>query len=626
MRLERGREPDAADRHHRSDHLVGGHHERLGLFGDDRQARPGLAGGAHHHHRRSPGAPAADVHHVPRAQRRERRLAARRLVVAAPPFGVTLGAVLPDVAERADRQLPLLVESGLEPLSARLEAHDVAIGLVLRERAVEQAVGLLGAVRPHQVGSHVVRRAERRPEVEGPAGRQFGDPLERHERTPQHHRLTDVVDAPPPGPPRELGVLPRRQHLVVVTGELGQLLDHHGPRRHVDADGEGLGGEHHLEQAGGEALLDGLLERRHHPGVVRCDTGLEPGDQLPVAEHGQVGVVQGGQALIDDRPDGLALGGRGEAHTGGGRPRRLVALVAAEDEEDRRQHRALGEQVDRLQPPRRVEHPLPAPPRRSAKRAASAYRLGVDAAGVGVGHPVDERRQELQAVVRAVADEVVVVEAHRPARLDDGGRRAPHRLDPRRQLAGVADRGGQAHQPHVAGEVDDHLLPHRAAVGVLQEVHLVEHHQPEVVEGRRAGVDHVAQHLGGHHHRRRVAVHHVVAGQQADLADAVALAEVTELLVGQRLQRRGVERPLAEAAHHLDAVLGDDRLAAPRRCGHHDVAAGVEGGDGVELEAVELERVAAEDLVAGRGGQAAAGCSARRRRRCTRKPMPAEAK
>ena len=183
----------------------------------------------------------------------------------------------------------------------------------------------------------------------------------------------------------------------------------------------------------------------------------------------------------------LALGGRGEAHTGGGRPRRLVALVAAEDEEDRRQQRALGEQVDRLQPPGRVEHPLPAPPRRSADRAASAHGQGVDAAGVGVGHPVDERRQELQAVVGAVADEVVVVEAHRPARLDDGGRRAPHRLDPRRQLAGVADRGGQAHQPHVAGEVDDHLLPHRAAVGVLEEVHLVEHDEPEVVERRASG-------------------------------------------------------------------------------------------------------------------------------------------
>ena len=96
---------------------------------------------------------------------------------------------------------------------------------------------------------------------------------------------------------------PARQHLVVVTGELGQLLDHHGPRRHVDADGERLGGEHHLEQAGGEALLDGLLERRHHPGVVRCDTGLEPGDQLAVAEHGEVGVVEGAEALVDDRPD-----------------------------------------------------------------------------------------------------------------------------------------------------------------------------------------------------------------------------------------------------------------------------------------------------------------------------------
>ena len=57
-----------------------------------------------------------------------------------------------------------------------------------------------------------------------------------------------------------------------------------------------------------------------------------------------------------------------------------------------------------------------------------------------------------------------------------------HGADPLRQLVDVADGRRQAHQPDVLRQVDDHLFPHRAAVGVLQEVHLVEHHECEVVE------------------------------------------------------------------------------------------------------------------------------------------------
>ena len=240
-----------------------------------------------------------------------------------------------------------------------------------------------------------------------------------------------------------------------------------------------------------------------------------------------------------------SLGGRQAQPGGEARPRRLVALVAAEDEHDRRQQLALLEEVDGLDPARRVEHAPAAAAGRSlvARGPAAPHRRGVEAHGVGVGPAADERLQQVQAVVGAVADEVAVVEAHRPAQLDDRRRRAADRLDPRRQLGRVADRRRQADQLDVGGQVDDDLLPHRPAVGVLQEVDLVEHDEAEVVERRRAGVDHVAQHLGRHHDDRGVAVDGVVAGQQADVAGAVALAEVAELLVRQRLQRRGVERP-----------------------------------------------------------------------------------
>ena len=62
--------------------------------------------------------------------------------------------------------------------------------------------------------------------MERAAAGQRGHLVERHERAPQHDGVAEVVDAAAPGPAGELGVLPRRQELVVVAGELGQLLDH----------------------------------------------------------------------------------------------------------------------------------------------------------------------------------------------------------------------------------------------------------------------------------------------------------------------------------------------------------------------------------------------------------------
>ena len=65
------------------------------------------------------------------------------------------------------------------------------------------------------------------------------------------------------------------------------------------------------------------------------------------------------------------------------------------------------------------------------------------------------------------------------------------------------------------GQVDDDLLPHRPAEPVGEVVHLVHDHEPEAAQGRRPGVHHVAQHLGGHDDDRRLAVDRGVPGQQA---------------------------------------------------------------------------------------------------------------
>ena len=173
---------------------------------------------------------------------------------------------------------------------------------------------------------------------------------------------------------------PAVKRLVVIAGELGQLLDDDGAGRHVDADGERLGGEDHLRQPLDEACLDGFLERRDHPGVMGGDAGLELGEELLVAEHLQVVVVETLEAGLDDGADACLFVARGQPHSGGeARAGGLVALVAAEDEDDRRQQLALGEEVDDLEPARGVEDASAAAPRRplvACRRGAPQTRRG----------------------------------------------------------------------------------------------------------------------------------------------------------------------------------------------------------------------------------------------------------
>ena len=160
----------------------------------------------------------------------------------------------------------------------------------------------------------------------------------------------------------------------------------------------------------------------------------------------------------------------------------LVAARPAEDEIDGGEEAVLGQQVDRLSPPG-GEQPAAAVLAAPTGVAARAVR----ALAPGVGAVVHKGGQEDQAIASAVPDQEQVVQRDGAALLDDGPGRAPYRAHPVGQLLGVGDRGRQAHQVHLGGEVDDDLLPHRPPVGVLEVVDLVQHYvaQPEQARGRR---------------------------------------------------------------------------------------------------------------------------------------------
>ncbi len=471
-------------------------------------------------------------------------------------------------------------------LQLRLELHHGRVAAVLRERQVQQVVRGVGPVAPHEVGGHVVGRAERGGERVGARRREPGHLAERHIGRPQHDRVPDLVDAATPRSTGELGVLAGGEELVALARELAEPFDHDRPRRHVDPERERLGGEDDLHQCGREALLYRLLERRHHARVVRGDARLQRGNPLAVAEDAQVVIRQRRHFALGDGANPFTLLRRRQPQAEvEALSDRVGTRGATEDEIDRRQHVAFAQQVDDFGPARCVQGLSPAP----AHGRGVARRAAVEGGGLGVGPSVHQRGQEVDPIRAAVAEQVQVVQQHRAPFFDDRRRRSAHGLDPVGELLGVGHRGGQAHEVDVGRRVDDHLLPDGAAVSVLQEVDLVQHDVPQAPQRGGLGVDHVAQHFGGHHDDGRVTVDGVVAREEPHPLRAVPPHQIAVLLVRQRLEGRRVEGLLSRGERAIHRVLGDDGLA--RSCGGRDQhrAAFVDGIHRLDLEGVRCE-------------------------------------
>ena len=218
------------------------------------------------------------------------------------------------------------------------------------------------------------------------------------------------------------------------------------------------------------------------------------------------------------------------------------------------------------------------------------HRGGRCRSGCRPGWPaVHERREQCHLPGLGVLDQVPVVEGDGPLVLHHHRRGATDGADPVGQLLGIRHRCRQTHEADGGGEVDDDLLPHRTAVRVLEVVDLVEHHPLEALQRRGPAVDHVAQHLGGHHDDLGVAVDRRVAGEQPDPVGPVEADEVVVLLVRQGLDRRRVEGPAAGGQGHRHRVLGHHRLPRPGGRADEHRTTGVDGLDGLELEAVEGE-------------------------------------
>ena len=109
------------------------------------------------------------------------------------------------------------------------------------------------------------------------------------------------------------------------------------------------------------------------------------------------------------------------------------------------------------------------------KRWPSGFGESSTRVGIRV---VDAQRRDL--------NRVQVGEFDRALLMHDQLGRSPDRVDPTRELIGVRDRRRQADEPDSWRRVDDHFLPDRAPIGVLEVVNLVEDDVLEAAQRPRA--------------------------------------------------------------------------------------------------------------------------------------------
>ncbi len=469
-------------------------------------------------------------------------------------------------------------------------------GLPLREGPAQDGVRRLAVEAAHQVHRQVVGRPEGRAKVRGWGHRDPGDLRKVDLARPRHDRVAFRIEPPAAGPARQLEVLARGERGPPGAAVLGEALDHHRAGRHVDAQRQGLGGEHDLQQAGLEALLHRLAEERDQACMVRRESALQPFEPLVVAEHAQVLVGQRLDATLGDLPDGDALVRVGEAHAvAHDLADRVVACGAAEDEHDRGQHLELAELVHHLGPQgRTVGQARPASSRLPvggpAPLQGAAYGL-VDAQPLAAGPPIVlEQGQHQNLLAFASMHGKVVPQHDRPLALDDHRGVAPHRAQPIPQLTGVVHRRRETDEADLGRRHHQDFLPDAAPVGILNEMDLVEDDRVEALEKVRAGEEHVAQHLGGHDDDGRPRAEGGVPRQQPDVVLAVGGGQLAVLLVGECLERRGVERLAPRRQGAMDRVRRHERLArSGGRRDEHRVP-GIEGGERIALKVVECER------------------------------------
>ena len=408
---------------------------------------------------------------------------------------------LAEIAVVAVERLLVALQGLLQRHHLRFQLSRGFVRLPLGEGVVERDACGVHIAGIEQIHRHVEGRAEAGMQrVDAFAGQRGG--RGRHEAVMVHHHgVADRIDASAAGAAGQLGELPRRQRHMARAVELLQLLHHHAAGRHIDAQRQRLGGEHHLDQSLFEQPLDDLPEQRHHArmmgGEALLQSEAEPGEpQRLEVLRAQLAVDH----LIDDAADTphLVLGGQLQSGVQA-LIHGLVAAVAGEDERDARQQTEIVEFVDHGPTARHM-------PFRFALRLMRATGSPAFPAAVAVARapgrlpveliqPADQMRVQRGGraaigVMTVQVDELrlgpivglhehMLLQRHGPVLGDDQRGLAAHRGEPAREILHVGDRGRQRHDADAPRQVDDDLLPHRPAEPVGQIMDLVQDDVPQ---------------------------------------------------------------------------------------------------------------------------------------------------
>ena len=192
-----------------------------------------------------------------------------------------------------------------------------------------------------------------------------------------------------------------------------------------------------------------------------------------------------------------------------------------------------------------------------------------------------------EQVHHAVTDHHVLPQGHRTVLRNDNVRAAAHRIQPRAELLNVRHRSRQRNDVHMLRKVNNRLFPHRATETVRQVVHLIHDHIAQAGQRGRVGVEHVAQHLGGHHDHGCFRVNARIAGEQTHVILTVRAHKVVVLLVAQRLNGGRVERLHAAAQRQVDTELTHNGLTGTGRRGNEDGAVRLHGGTRLTLKIIQ---------------------------------------
>ena len=150
--------------------------------------------------------------------------------------------------------------------------------------------------------------------------------------------MTNRVEASSSSTTSELREIGRLKNLMSLTVVLGNFVEHDGTSWHVDANGKCLCGEHHFHKTLCEALFNRFLKARYKAGMMHTDTSLQLSQKTRVVQCGQIVIGKRFYVTFQNASDDLSILCCGERNAQlQARVCRFIALIAAEDEIDRRE-------------------------------------------------------------------------------------------------------------------------------------------------------------------------------------------------------------------------------------------------------------------------------------------------